>query len=233
MDSMTNPITVIYEDNHLLGIIKPANIPVQADKSGDYDVLSYCKLYLKEKYDKPGNVYCGLVHRLDRPVGGVMIFGKTSKATSRLAEIIRNKQMKKIYRALVSGDISIEYNHLLDKEKKASGEWISESLWLLKDEVELCAKIVHQNAPGAKLSQLLWRFLNKRNDVSEIEIELITGRYHQIRVTFAEMGYPLVGDGKYGTYTKTINLKLFATYLSFEHPVTHEIIELKANPTWA
>ncbi len=230
---MTNPITVIYEDNHLLGIIKPPNIPVQADKSGDHDVLNYCKQYLKEKYDKPGNVYCGLVHRLDRPVGGVMIFGKTSKATSRLAEIIRNKHMKKIYRALVSGDISEEYMYQLQRSEASKGEWIRESFWLLKDTVDICTRIVEEGTPGAKYSTLLWRFLELKNDISEIEIELITGRYHQIRATFAEIGYPLVGDGKYGTIAKTTNLKLFATYLAFEHPIMHEIVELKATPSWA
>lgn len=229
---MINPVQVLYEDNHLLGIVKPANIPVQADKSGDKDVVSYCKQYLRETYGKPGNVYCGLVHRLDRPVGGVMIFGKTSKATSRLAEIIRKKEMKKLYRALVVGDIESEYNYLIDNEHLAKKSWITESLWLQKDEEERIARVVDKDEFGAKLSTLLWRHRKTRDNISEIEIELITGRYHQIRITFAEMGFPIVGDGKYGTYKKTTHLKLFSTDLSFEHPVTHEQISLHAEPSW-
>jgi len=232
MDSTINPIHVIYEDNHLLGIVKPANIPVQADKSGDKDVVSYIKEYLRDTYEKKGNIYCGLVHRLDRPVGGVMIFGKTSKATSRLAEIIRKKEMKKLYRALVIGDIESEYNYLIDNESLAKKSWITESVWLQKDEEERIARVVDKETAGAKLATLKWRHMKTRNDFAEIEIELITGRYHQIRITFAEMGFPIVGDGKYGTYKKTTHLKLFSTDLAFEHPVTHEPISLHNEPPW-
>lgn len=232
MDAL-NPIKVVYEDNHLIGIIKPANIPVQLDKSGDKDVVTLIKEYLKEKYEKPGNVYCGLVHRLDRPVGGVMIFGKTSKATSRLAEQIRNGKVRKFYSALVQGDISGEYLHCLERTGKQNGEWIKEVLWLLKDEIDRRAIHVMEGTEGAKLSVLFWRFLKLLKDAcSEVEIELITGRYHQIRATFAEMGYPLVGDGKYGKPAETKKLMLFSKELRFSHPVTEEEIILKAQPHW-
>lgn len=232
MDSV-NPIKVIYEDNHILGIIKPANIPVQLDKSGDKDIVSYCKQYLKEKYEKAGNVYCGLVHRLDRPVGGIMIFGKTSKATSRLAEQIREGKVRKFYRAIVQGDINIEYVHCLNQSGAKKGEWIKEVLWLLKDEVDRRAVLVMEGTAGAKLSTLLWRYFNTFGEnCSEVEIELLTGRYHQIRATFAEMGYPLKGDGKYGTPSQTKNLFLFSTEIQFKHPVSEDEIILKAEPPW-
>lgn len=232
MDSI-NPIKILYEDNHLLGIIKPPNIPVQLDKSGDKDIVSYCKQYLKEKYEKPGNVYCGLVHRLDRPVGGVMIFGKTSKATARLAEQIREGKVRKFYRAIVQGDINIEYEHCLAQTGAKKGEWIKEVLWLLKDEVDRRAVLVIEGTVGAKLSTLLWRYYQEfDNNHSEVEIELLTGRYHQIRATFAEMGYPLKGDGKYGKPSQTKNLFLFSTEIRFLHPVTDEEIIIKAEPPW-
>ncbi len=204
-------INIIYEDNHILVVEKPINIPVQADDSKDEDLLSKLKQYLKEKYNKPGNVYLGLIHRLDRPVGGVMVFAKTSKAASRLSEQIRNNKFNKVYYAVVEGKPN-EQDHLVD--------------YLLKD-TRTNMTVIDKSGKKAILD---YKLINTVENLSLVEIKLETGRSHQIRVQFSSRNIPLFGDQRYNKNAKVgEQLALFAKSLSFEHPVTHEnlIFELK------
>jgi len=203
---------IIYEDNHLLIVEKPINVLMQADDTKDIDLLSQCKAYLKEKYHKPGNVYCGLVHRLDRPVGGVAVFAKTSKAASRLSESIRTQKFTKIYTAILTGSIPKDKT-LID--------------YLHKDEQTNTTKVVSE-AQG-KYSELKFKVLDSRDGLHLVEIELITGRSHQIRVQFASRGAALWGDARYNSTSRPgQQLALWATSLSFPHPITQEIITFKS-----
>ncbi len=202
-------INILYEDNHLLVVEKPINIPVQADDSKDLDLLTMLKDYLKKKYSKTGNVYLGLVHRLDRPVGGVMVFAKTSKAANRLSEQVRNKKFEKIYYAVVQGKPKAK-DHLED--------------YLLKDLKTNITKI----DKNGKLAILDYKLISTVENLSLVEIELETGRSHQIRVQFSSRDIPLYGDQKYNRNAKVgQQLALFAKKLSFEHPVTHEILSFE------
>lgn len=197
-------INVIYEDNHLLVVEKPINIPTQEDSSKDDDLLTILKQYIKEKYNKPGNVYLGLVHRLDRPVGGVMVFAKTSKCASRLSEQIRTNKFNKIYNAVCLGKVN-DSGHLED--------------YLLKDERK---NIVTVNKNG-KLSILNYKRLDYKDNMSLVEITLETGRSHQIRVQMSHSCHPLYGDQKYNKDAKVgEQLALFAKKLEFYHPITNE-----------
>ena len=175
-------LNVIYEDNHVIVVEKPVNIPSQADKTGDMDMITMIKDYLKEKYNKPGNVYVGLVHRLDRPVGGIMVFAKTSKAASRLSESIRIKEFKKTYLAVVN-------NENLAKEAVLED-------YLYKKEALNKSMVVSKDKHGAKLSKLSYKTLKTEEKLSLVEIELETGRHHQIRVQFSSRGNALYGDQK-------------------------------------
>lgn len=197
---------IIYEDNHLLVVLKPINMPVQEDNSKDLDLLTYLKNYLKEKYNKQGNVYLGLVHRLDRPVSGIMVFAKTSKAASRLSEQIRNKTFKKEYMAVVCGKV-LEKDTLVDK--------------LLKDNKTNTTTV---NEKG-KESILNYELIDYKNNYSLVKINLKTGRSHQIRVQFSSRGYPLYGDQRYNkNVLPKQQIALFANKLEFTHPITKEIL---------
>ena len=180
-------LKVIYEDNHIIVVEKKPNIPSQADKTEDIDMLSIVKSYIKEKYQKPGNVYLGLIHRLDRPVGGIMIFAKTSKAASRLSNEVREKVFKKKYLAVVDGK--------LDKKEGVLEDY------LYKDERNNISKVVKKEKKNAKYAKLEYKVLkyNKIKDLSLLEINLHTGRHHQIRVQLSNMGHSIFGDQKYGT----------------------------------
>ena len=201
-------INIIYEDNHLLVVEKPINVPVQADKSGDLDFLSMLKNYLKEKYNKPGDVYLGLVHRLDRPVGGIMVFAKTSKAASRLAKQIQKHEVKKIYMAVLEGKVS-ESGVFKDKLKK------DEKL-----------NITRVSADG-KDAELSYNSIGYVNNLSLVRISLKTGRSHQIRVQFASRKLPLYGDQKYNPNAALDQIALFASMLEFKHPVTKEVMSFE------
>ena len=201
-------INIIYEDNHLLVVEKPVNIPVQADKSGDEDLLTILKKYLKEKYNKPGDVYLGLVHRLDRPVSGVMVFAKTSKAASRLSKQIQKHEFKKIYMAVIEGKVS-ESGTFKDKLKKDEKTNITR---------------VSEDGKEAELSYNLIGFVN---NLSLVRISLKTGRSHQIRVQFASRKIPLYGDQKYNPKAVKDQIALFASKLEFKHPVTKEIVSFE------
>ena len=207
MENGYQMINIIYEDNHLLVVEKPFNIPVQEDSSKDKDLLTLLKEYLKEKYNKPGNVYLGLVHRLDRPTGGIMVFAKTSKCASRLSEQIRTNKMNKEYHAIIEGILK-------DKEGKLED-------YLLKDEK---TNIVTVNKNG-KYSSLTYEVVKEVNNYSLVKINLETGRSHQIRVQFSSRGYPLYGDHKYNKNVKdSEQLALYASSISFYHPVTKELL---------
>lgn len=201
-------INIIYEDNHLLVVEKPINVPVQADKSGDEDLLTMLKKYLKEKYNKPGDVYLGLVHRLDRPVGGVMVFAKTSKAAKRLSKQIQKHEMKKIYMAVTQGKVS------------DSGTFIDK---LKKDEKTNITKV---SADG-KEAELSYNLVGFINNLSLVRISLKTGRSHQIRVQFASRKIPLYGDQKYNSNAVKDQIALFASKLEFKHPVTKEVMSFE------
>ena len=211
---------VLYEDNHIIVVEKEPNIPSQQDKTGDIDMLTLVKQYVKEKYNKPGEVYIGLVHRLDRPVGGVMVFARTSKAASRLSEQVRNKTMQKTYTAVVDGKIENKNGILED--------------YLYKDERNNISKVVNKEKKNAKLAKLEYKVLdyNEKTNLTRVEIHLFTGRHHQIRVQFANFGHSLFGDQKYGTRGKGKQIRLWASRLEFEHPVTKEKMSFESNPEW-
>jgi 23S rRNA pseudouridine1911/1915/1917 synthase len=207
-------IRVIYEDNHLLVIDKPANQLSQGDHTGDPDVLSLCKMYLKKKYNKPGNVFLGLVHRLDRPVSGVMVMARTSKAASRLSEQVRQRVFDKLYYAVVEGQTpeTGKLVHHLAKNNKTN-----------KTEV-------HNKAKGfTKKAELKFRTLKQINKMSLVEVELITGRPHQIRAQFSREGFPLWGDVKYGGTKHNETFGLRSVELSIIHPTKKEEMTFKAD----
>ena len=202
-----NDINIVYEDNHLLVAVKPQNVPVAADSSGDDDLLNALKRYLKDKYDKPGEAYLGLVHRLDRPTGGVIVFAKTSKAAERLSEAIKKGDFEKKYLAVTKGIPKVKKQILTN--------------YLLKNTDTNTVHIVPRLTEGAKEARLAYNLLESSGDCSLLDIDLYTGRSHQIRVQLAGQGLPLLGDIKYGgDKVKGTNLALWAYKLSFEHPVT-------------
>ena len=213
MDAVTETnIRVLYEDNHLLVVEKPVNMPVQADASGDPDLLTALKAYIKEKYQKPGDVYLGLVHRLDRPVGGVMAFARTSKAAARLSEQFQNNTAKKRYAAVVDGMAPAE-GALCD--------------WLLKDEVTHSSRVVPEGTAGAKLAKLSYALLGRceADGRSLLDVSLYTGRPHQIRVQLAHAGLAIAGDQRYNAAAQKrapAPIALFAYALTITHPTLGE-----------
>ena len=211
-------LKVLYEDNHIIVVEKPVNIPSQGDKTGDEDMLTIIKRYIKEKYNKPGDVYLGLVHRLDRPTGGVMVFAKTSKSASRLSEQVREKKIHKKYLCIVDGK--------LEKEKDTWKDY------LLKNQKNNISKVVKKETKNAKEAILDYEVLkyNKEIDLSVVKVNLQTGRHHQIRVQFASRNHSLYGDQKYGTRGRGKNRALWAYYLSFLHPTKKAIMEFEDYP---
>jgi len=209
---------ILYEDNHLLVAVKPPEVPVQADSSGADDFLSILKAYIKDKYNKPGNVYLGLVHRLDRNAGGVMVFAKTSKAASRLSDQIRRRVTAKTYLAVVHGCPESRRERLVN--------------YLLKDRARNRVSVVEPGTPGARKAVLNYTVLDSREGLSLIRVELETGRPHQIRVQMAEMGTPLYGDVKYrGFGERNMNdLALWSWRMEVEHPVKKERVAFTAPP---
>lgn len=210
-------IKVIYEDNHVIVVIKPRGIPSQADKSGDIDMLTLVKEYIREKYNKPGNVYVGLVHRLDRMTSGLMVFAKTSKGASRLSNTIREGNFKKEYLAVVAGKL------------EGTGELQN---YLFKDERTNVSRVVDETKKNAKLAKLEYKTLGKTEyngkEYTYVRIKLYTGRHHQIRVQFSNIGHPLYGDIKYGGLKG--DLALVACSLKFIHPTKDDFMEFEYMP---
>lgn len=205
-------INVLYEDNHIIVVEKPINMLSQKDKTKDIDLLELVKAYIKETYQKPGNVYVGLVHRLDRPVGGIMVFAKTSKAASRLSKQIQTHELRKEYLAVVHGIIKEDYGTYIDKlEKLENGNTIVSEKG---KESELEYEVLKRNA---------------QEQMTLVKINLKTGRHHQIRVQFASRNHPLCGDQRYGIQDKT-QIALYAYKLVFHHPTTKKLLVFKQLP---
>lgn len=208
-------MNIIYEDNHLLVVEKPVNIPVQADDSNDPDLLTMLKNYLKEKYDKPGNVYLGLVHRLDRPVGGVMVFAKTSKAASRLSKVVAERKLQKTYLAIVEG------NNIKKKDTLED--------YLIKNSKTNTVTVTSQDK--GKHASLDYELLNTRDNLNLVKVNLHTGRSHQIRVQFSSRNMPLWGDQRYNKNAKIHQqIALWSHILSFPHPITKEVLTFTSEP---
>lgn len=199
-------LDVLYEDNHVLVVVKPCNVPSQADSSGDADMLTLCKAYIKEKHQKPGAVYLGLVHRLDRPTGGVMVFARTSKAAARLSEQVRRHDMQKTYRLRTTSGPADENGTLIDTLQKGRDGMV---------------RVVPPDTPDGKRAELSYQVLERMPDGGSVcEVRLHTGRAHQIRVQFASRGWALAGDARYGKGGR--QLALWAYQLSFVHPTRKE-----------
>ena len=209
-------IPILYEDNHILVVQKPANLPVQADLSGDPDLLSILKAYIKEKYAKPGEVYLGLIHRLDRPVGGVMVFARTSKAASRLTAQFASHQAKKRYAAVVCGSPQSEA-FLTD--------------WLVKDPATFSSRVVPAGTPDAKEAKLRYACIGRSGNTALLDVELFTGRPHQIRVQLSHAGLPIEGDQRYHpAAVPGTQIALWSYALSFQHPTLKEEMTFTCPP---
>lgn len=208
-----NELEILYEDNHIIVVIKPCNIPSQADSSNDIDMLTIVKNYIKEKYNKEGNVYLGLVHRLDRPVSGIMVFAKTSKAASRLTKMIKEHNFNKTYLAVVHGKTKDE-EQLINKISKDKNN----------------NSYLDENGKEAILDYKLLKY-DKKEDLSVLKVNLKTGRHHQIRFQLSNTNHPIYGDQRYG-YQDKKQIMLYAYKLKFIHPVKKEEMEFKKIPNW-
>ncbi|WP_313018364.1 RluA family pseudouridine synthase [Acetoanaerobium noterae] len=205
---------VIYEDNHIIVVVKPFGMPSQEDDSKDLDMLSWVKAYVKEKYNKPGEVFIGLVHRLDRVSGGLMVFARTSKAAARLSDQIRKKQIEKKYTLVAEGSLEKKSGFMED--------------FLVKDKLNNKVKAFKNEVKDSKDAKLSYEVMDERQGLSLVSVDLITGRSHQIRVQFSSRGCPLYGDLKYGSSNpQKKSIALWSNYLSFEHPTKKEKLEFK------
>lgn len=209
-------LSILFEDNHLIAINKSAGVLVQGDITGDVPLSELVKEYIKEKYHKPGAVYLGVVHRLDRPVSGVVIFARTSKSLERMNELFRNRETKKIYNAIVYG-----------KPPKPADTLVH---WLVKDESRNKTTAYKKEHPDGLRSELSYELRGHSKGVSLLEVRPVTGRPHQIRVQLSTMGCPIVGDVKYGAETPNddASICLHASRLQFIHPVRKEELVIKA-----
>ncbi|WP_017732808.1 RluA family pseudouridine synthase [Nafulsella turpanensis] len=210
------PFTVIYEDNHLLIVNKKAGVLVQGDQTGDKTLTDYAKDWLREKYNKPGNIFCGVVHRIDRPVSGAVVLAKTSKALERMNKKFREKDVHKVYWAVVK-----------KKPRYAEGRLVH---WLTKDPARNVSTAHDTEVEGAKRAELEYKVLGKLNDHFLLEVRPLTGRPHQIRVQLAAMNCPIRGDVKYGFSKPNTDgsINLHAKNLKFEHPVKKEPLFIRA-----
>lgn len=210
------PLEVLFEDNHLIAVNKRNGDIVQGDKTGDEPLSDKVKTYLKEKYQKPGNVFCGVIHRIDRPVSGVVLFAKTSKALSRMNELFRTRDVQKVYWAIVK-----------EKPKKDHDTLVN---YLVKDEKNNRSRTVSADNKSALKCELDYKVIAKTDNYYLLEVLPSTGRHHQIRVQLAAMGCPIKGDLKYGfaRSNKDGSISLHARKLIFHHPVTKEKTEIVA-----
>ena len=209
-------MTVVYEDNHIIVVNKTASEIVQADKTGDTPLSETVKQYLKEKYQKPGNVFIGVTHRLDRPVSGLVIFAKTSKALTRLNEMFRTSEVKKTFWAVVK-----------NAPKETEGELVH---FLVRNEKQNKSYAYDKEVPKSKKAVLDYRLIGRSENYYLLEVDLKTGRHHQIRCQLAKMGCPIKGDLKYGSPRSNPDgsICLHARRVRFTHPVSKELIELEA-----
>jgi 23S rRNA pseudouridine1911/1915/1917 synthase len=209
-------LTILYEDNHLLGVLKPGGVLVQGDSTGDVTLLEISKRYIKDKYDKPGKVFLGLVHRLDRPVSGVVLYARTSKAASRLTNEFRLRRVEKVYYAVVLGRVRNE-----------EGELVA-----FIERVRKSSRITTAESEGAKEAVMTYRVLARNPAMTLLELRPKTGRHHQLRLQLSDMGHPIAGDLKYGAPEplpdKTI--ALHAGRLTVKHPTKDEVVRLAAPP---
>ena len=215
-------LRVIYEDNHLLAVAKPAGLATMGAAPGVSTLVDHAKSYLKEKYNKPGEVYLGVVSRLDSPVTGLVLFARTSKAAARLTDAFRTRRVEKLYLATVAGEPEAEQAVLRH--------------WLRKDERRRRMHATHEGAEGAKQAELSYQVLLRRDGGALLAVRPVTGRKHQIRVQLAKEGLPLVGDEKYdGPASSEPGVALHSWRLELEHPVRREPLELEAVPPggWA
>ena len=206
---------IVYEDNHVIVAVKPPNLLSQADDTGDPDLLSELKEYIHVKYAKPGAVYLGLVHRLDRPVGGLMVFARTSKAAARLSAQLQTHAAGREYLCVCEGD---------------SPDAFTCTDWLLKDREHNQVSVVPENTPGAQRAVLHGECLRRREGLSLCRIRLETGRSHQIRVQLSHAGWPLWGDARYGNGRPGQQIALWGWRLSFEHPTKKEPMTFERLP---
>ena len=208
-------VEVLHEDNHCLVLNKPARLLTMGDATGEPTLLDWGKDYLKRKYDKPGAVFLGVVHRLDRPVSGVVLFARTSKAAARLSKQFRLRRVEKVYRALVSGNIPARKTVLQD--------------WLWKDPGRNVTQVVAPMTPGAQQAALSVERLSTSGKVNRVEVRPVTGRSHQLRIQLASRGWSILGDGKYGSPIRMGGeIALHAYELTFAHPTTKEEIRVMA-----
>ena len=214
---MAKRLDILYEDNHLIAVNKAAGDLVQGDKTGDLPLPDHIKVYLKEKFNKPGNVFCGVIHRLDRPTTGVVLFARTSKGLERMNAAFKNRTTSKKYWALVEGKLATEgtLEHYLKKNSKTNK-----------------AVAFKREETGAKHAKLSYSILKAGDRYTLVEVDLHTGRHHQIRAQFAAIGHPIKGDVKYGARRgeKDKSICLHAQSLSFNHPTTKEAIQITASP---
>ena len=207
---------VIYEDNHIIIVSKWVGEIVQGDKTGDTPLSETVKSYIKERYHKPGDVFLGVVHRLDRPVSGVVLFARTSKALSRLSEMFRTRGVRKTYWAIVA-----------NRPPQTEGTLTH---WLTRNEKTNTARAYDREVPGSKQAILDYRLIARSERYYLLEVDLHTGRHHQIRCQLAKMGCPIKGDLKYGAPRSNPDggISLHARRIQFEHPVSHQFIDIAA-----
>ncbi|MBQ0049736.1 MAG: RluA family pseudouridine synthase [Bacteroidales bacterium] len=207
---------VLYEDNHVIIVSKEVGEIVQGDKTGDLPLSDMVKAYIKERYAKPGEVFLGVVHRLDRPVSGLVLFARTSKAASRLSEMFRTRAIQKTYWAIVT-----------QQPRQASGKLTH---WLTRDEKTNKARAYDREVPNSKKAELDYRVVARSDRYWLLEVELHTGRHHQIRCQLSKMGCPIKGDLKYGAPRSNPDggISLHARHLVFEHPVSKKHIDILA-----
>ena len=211
-------LDILFEDNHLIIVNKRCGVLVQGDKTGDTPLIELVKKYIKNKYSKTGNVFLGLVNRIDRPVSGIVIFAKTSKALSRMNDKLKNRQIKKFYWLFIS-------NKFKSSEGSLEG-------WFKKNKKINKSYFYKEEINNSKYGSLNYRIIEKLENYFKIEVDLITGRHHQIRCSFSEIGFPIVGDIKYGSKrtNKDGGIYLHAREVNFIHPVSKEEIIIKADP---